>query len=654
MSNKPKGTLNKKTSGEPQLPMEDWEDPATDPTLEPAPLIDGLLPAIPGDTHRNIVNRAMQLGGVTLSVERWDRSGFANPFETLTVFVNDRPIHVETYEATDDLPDPVVLDLGPKSALQSHGVKDIRVHVRNFGDNDVNYNIIRVYVDAQNPNYGAQPGLIELEDYGSELTPSDLVGKTGLEFTIPNPADRRGEDTYKVYVGTDEATIDDSVPLTGPITGEISTAVILAKSGEIPVRYSLMDRSGNETVLSLPAYVRVRLNDAPVFGTVSVLEAPLVDKEEARNGATVRLQSLTGHLPSDFLVARWGGIEIYRQLLGMGTFPLDIPVEFAAIAAGGEFYTADIQLFVERLGDGTYPGPSTSVDVDLREPGVTNPGIGPVDPALAKPDLVGGGPLPSPPNHLTEKDRGFDATATFLLPPSLVSGVFIDFVYAGNVVATYPVTGAEPAGFIVSVTVAWADIDATGNGNDIPLYCLIRDAVNYKHSPTQDVTVEVFNLSGLATAIFNNAQVITGQPNYSFYINCTRSPWLGVPIKILDSGMLQIDDKVTIEAVRYAFVPPTTPIGVPVGTPVESAEYSITSTDINLGLVVPMDLKAWFEDFTGTLGRGYVGVRWKLFRPSTGDRGISDEIRAAWDLVGSGGGVPGTCVPGASRRSGTL
>ena len=654
MSNKPKNALNKKTSGEPQVPMEDWEDPVTDPSLEPAPIINGLLPAIPGDTHRNIVNRAMQLGGVELSVERWDRSGFANLFETLTVFVNDRPVHVETYEATDVLPDLVVLDLGPKSALQSHGVKDIRVHVRNFGDNDVNYNINRVYVDAQNPNYGAQPGLIDLDDYGSELTPSDLVGKTGLGLTIPDPVDRRGGDTYKLYVGTGEATIDDSVPLTGPITGEIPTAVILAKSGEIPVRYSLGDRSGNWTVLSLPRYVRVRLTDSPVFGTVSVLEAPLVNKEEARIGATVRLQSLTGHLASDFLVVLWGDVEIYRHSIGMGIFPRDIPAEFAAIAAAGEFYTADIQLFVERLGDGSYPGPSTSVDVDLREPGVTNPGIGPVDPALAKPDLVGGGPLPRPPNHLTEKDRGFDATATFLLPPGLVSGVFIDFVYAGNVVATYPVTGAEPVGFIVSVTVDWTDIDTTGNGNDIPLYCHIRDAVNYKHSPTQDVTVEVFNLSGLATAIFDKAQVITNQPNFSFYINCTRTPWLGVPIKILDLGMLQIGDKVRIEALRYAYVPPASPIGVPVGTPVESAEYTITSTDINLGLVVPMDLKAWFEDFTGTLGRGYVGVRWKLFRPSTGDRGISDEIRAAWDLVGSGGGVPGTCVPGASRRSGTL
>lgn len=653
MSNKPQNIINKKTSAQPQFPMEDWEDPVFDPTLEPAPLINGLLPAIPGDSHRNIVDRDMQLRGVVLSIQLWDRSGFINDFETLTIFVNGRPIEIRTYDHTDALTDPVMVNLGPKSALQTHGIKDIQVHVVNFGANDVNYNIIRVYVDVQDPNYNNQPGLIRLEDYGSDLTPADLEGKAGLDFIIPNPADRRGGDIYKVYVGTSELPVADSVPLTGDIVGTIPTAMILARSGEIPVRYSLEDRSGNSTVLSLPAYVRVSLNDPPQFGTVSVLEEPVVDKEEARNSATVRLENLTGHLPSDILVVRWGTVEIYRQALGMGIFPMDIPAPFAAIAAGGDFYTADIKLTVERLDGSTYPGPDTQVDVDLREPGVTNPDPGPVDSNLAKPDLIGGGPLPRPLNRLSEKDRGFDATATFLLPPGLESGDFIDFVYAGNVVATYPVTGAEAPGFIVTVTVDWDDIDGTGNGT-IPLFCLIRDAVNYKHSPHQDVIVEVFNLDSLADAIFSNAQPVTGQTNFSYYINCTRSPWLGVPIQVLDSGLLETDDEVMIEAVRYAYVPPTAPIGMPVGTPIESAWFTLNSSDVNLGLVVPMDLRAWFEDHTGTTGRGYVGVRWKLYRPSTGDRGVSDEVRAAWDLVGTGGGVPGSCVPGASRRNGTL
>ncbi|MBM9487881.1 hypothetical protein JBE38_18285 [Pseudomonas sp. ICBG1301] len=641
MSSKPHEPAIKSES-----PLEDWEDPPNNPSLQPAPLIPGLLPAIVGDTHRNIVTRTMRLEGIQLHVAPWSR-GFVELFEVLTVFVNDWRVFIESFATADVLPDPVILDIGPKSLLQTHGLKDIRVHVRNASGNDINYNLIRIYVDAQDPNYGAQPARVQLENYGSELTPAFLVGKTGLGFTIPTPADRRGGDTYSVYVGTSDSPIEDAVPPTGDITGIIPTAVILEKPGEIEVTYNLTDRAFNTTNLSLPSYVRVSLNEPPVFGLISVLEGPLVDKEEARNGVTIRLQGLTGHLPSDRLVVMWEGAEVYNQPIGMGTFPLDIPVGFAPIAAPGEFYEANIALVIYRLDGSTYPAPIVQTQADLREPGVSNPGEGPVDPAITAPTLIGGGPLPSPPNRLSEKDRGFDATVSFPLPTGLVSGDHVDFVYAGNVVATYPVTGSEGAGFLVPFTIAWADIDAVGNGT-IDTYCIIRNAVNYKHSVHQDVIVEIFNLSGLGLAIFDKAQTITGNPNFSYFINCGHVPWESVPIRILDPAILQMDDKITVEAVRYAFA---TPVGMPVGNPIVSPEFTLTSSDVNNGLIVPMHLNAWFEDFTGTQARGYIGIRWKLLRPSTGDRGQSDEVRAAWDLLSTGS--PPTCVPGATRR-GTL
>lgn len=638
----------KPVDGAPQAPTEDWVDPIPDPSLSPAPVIPGLLPAIAGDNHRNVVTRALQLGGVRLEVAPWTR-GFFFPFETLTVFVDDRPIHIDTFDTAAALPDPVIVDLGPKSALQSHGVKDIRVHVLNASDNDVNYNINRVYVDAQDPNYDNQPSRIIIEDYGTELTPAFLVGKPGLAFTIPLPADRRGGDVYNIFVGSAIVALSDNVPVTGDITGHIPAATILARSGSIDVRYNLVDRSGNATVLSLPNFVQVSLNEAPVFGPISVLEAPLVNKEEARNGATVQLASLTGHLSDDVLVVLWGTVEIYRQSIGMPLFPFDIPANFAAIAAGGNFYTADIKVMIERTNSPTYNAPVVQVDVDLREPGVQNPDEGPVDPALAQPVLLGGGAAPTPPNRLFEKDRNFDATVTFRLPPGLEAGDFIDYVYGGDVVDTYRVTGTEAADFPVPFTVPWAAIDAKGNGIT-KTHCVIRDAVNYKHSPNQDVIVEIFNVGSLTPATFQNATVVTGNPNFTYAINCVRRPWEGVPVRVLDPGILMIGDKVIIEAVRYAFSTP----GTPVGMPVESSEFELNSEHVNLGLTVPLDLKVWFQDVSGTSGRGIIGVRWRLYRPSTGDRGRSDEVRAAWDLVGTGGNVPGFCVPDASRVKGTL
>ncbi|WP_192904182.1 hypothetical protein [Pseudomonas lactis] len=123
-----------------------------------------------------------------------------------------------------------------------------------------------------------------------------------------------------------------------------------------------------------------------------------------------------------------------------------------------------------------------------------------------------------------------------------------------------------------------------------------------------------------------------------------------MPVKILDPGLLMVGDKVVIEAVRYAFNAPGTPVGAPIETP----EFELNSEHVNLGLTVPLDLKVWIQDVTGNNGRGIVGVRWRLLRPSTGDRGRSDEVKAAWDLVGSGGNIPGYCVPNASRVKGTL
>ena len=647
MSNKTPPIVN----NQPITPNEDWDDPDNDPSLHEAPIVIGLLQPVPGDPHRNVVPRAMQLAGLVLRLRPWNR-GTEVEDEILSVFVDNKRVFIDFYPRLDPLPDPVVIDLGPKSALQSHGVKDIDVHVINSSGNPENYNTLRVYVDVQDPNQNVQPGIIEFEDYGSELTPGFLVGKTGLTCTIPEPADRRGGDTYRIWVGDSTVSLDGTVPLTGPITVIIPTNIILAKAGVIEVAYSLTDRGGTATVRSLPNYVRVSLNEAPVFGTISVLEGPLIDKEEARNGVTVRLQTLTGHLPNDVLVARWGTVEIYRQSIGMAIVPIDIPANYAAIADGGNFYTATVQLTIERTGGPIYPAAPVMVDVDLREPGTTNPGEGPVDPALAKPQLIGGGPLPSPPNRLSEKDRGFDATATFLLPEGLESGDFIDLVYKDIVVGTYPVTGTEAVGFLVPFTVDWDDIDTVGNGT-IMLYCVIRDAVNYKHSPHEDVIVEIFNLAGLADAAFIRFRPVTGNPNYNALINCTHVPWTGVPIKVLDPLVLKVNDRVIVEATRYAFPPVGMPIGAPVGTPVESAEFTIDSSHVNLGLDVPLNLNAWFEDFTGTNGRGIVGIRWKLFRPSTGDRGISDEVRAGWDLF-STGSTPPTCVPGATRRSGTL
>ena len=82
---------SKPVSHDPVGPMEEWEDPVPDPTYSPAPVIPGLLPAIAGDNHRNVVPRALQLSGLSLEVGLWDRTGFINPFLNSTHKCNAHP-----------------------------------------------------------------------------------------------------------------------------------------------------------------------------------------------------------------------------------------------------------------------------------------------------------------------------------------------------------------------------------------------------------------------------------------------------------------------------------------------------------------------------------------------------------------------------------
>ena len=118
-------------------PLEDWEDPIENPSFSPPPIIEGLLQAIVGDTHRDVVPRALQQTGLVLQIRPWER-GLFNAFEPLTVLVNDRPEFITSFETSVNLPDPVVINLGPRDALKENGLKDIRVVVVYASENVIN------------------------------------------------------------------------------------------------------------------------------------------------------------------------------------------------------------------------------------------------------------------------------------------------------------------------------------------------------------------------------------------------------------------------------------------------------------------------------------------------------------------------------------
>lgn len=618
----------------------------TDDPLAPAPVMMNALPDVEGDDQRNVISRAVQLSGLQLSIARWFPLADEGEEDTVFIYAGATLIGFYVYNGDDpEPPDPVEISLTSVAPLQSHGSKEITYRIEHPSGNTSLSEITTVFVDATDPNYNNQPPAITLPaDLTGDITPAYLADKLGLECSIPRMDDSRPGDTWQAFFGdADETGVSGEFPDTGIASVTFTTAAIMAAGpGDYAIRYIATDRAGNSSKFSFPRTVTVSVSEPPILGTLSVLEAPTVDKEEARNGVTVSLLTITDYLPEDVVRLFWNGSQVAERSVGvMPIFPFDFPVFYDQIALPGELYTANIECTVSRaLAPAT-----TTVDVDLTEPGIGNPGPGPVDERLDRPVVRGGVEMLE--NQVVEEDRNENAIASFTIPESLVLGDFIDIFYGfmgGTQGATYMVTGTEAADFLVELEIAWSIIEFYGNG-DIPCYYRIRNATNYKHSPSQNVAVSTYSLDGLADAQFT---VTSSRGTLNCEAGLSPRPWEGVPVFIKDTATLETGDMVTVHAARYAFTDPDAPIG----DPIESSAREVMFNDVQNGFTVTLDLGEWFRAHSASGGRGWVGVTWSIYRPSTGDRGTSDEVQIQWDFRISAP-PENSCVPGASR-AGTL
>ncbi|MGY2202388.1 hypothetical protein [Pseudomonas gingeri] len=606
-----------------------------DPSAAP-PIPTNTLEDVEGDSQTNVVPVSAQLNGLTLDIPLWrNASEFPDEVDTIIAYIGPRAVEIFEFPGpvTDD---PVSITL-QHPLLQVHGEKEIKYIVTLNGQNPAESDPPTiVFVDAIDPNNRIQPAAIELpmDLPGNTITPEYLSSHNDrITLTIPRPLDSRPGDTWQLRWGPSPTpTLEGNVPVTGPITVDVSTAVISSRGeGDQLIEYVITDRAGNPTRNSFPAVVKVHLSDPPSgLQPPVILGAPLIDKEEARNGVVVQVRAFEDYLPNDVVYCYWHGTEIDNQRLGLAPlFPLEFFVKYALVAAPGNEYEADVT-YVIRRGDEGFDAPPASVDVNLTEPGVVNPEPGPEDPSLETPVVRGTSQMD---DVLVPDDRGDDARATFTIYPGFQAGETIELYYAGELTDTYTVLGTEADDFEVSLNIPWDIIDQFGNGQ-IHVYYKISNSVNYKHSPMGTVAVRIFLLEGLAEPIFERTNNGT--------IFCAQEPWLGVPIRIFDDKTLQTGDIVVVHAVRYTF----NPIALVPGSEVDSSEYEVRLNDIQDGFTRVMDLP-YFALYTATGGRGYVGITWSLYRPSNGDRGTSDEVRARWDV--RSGSVTGTCVPGATR-----
>lgn len=613
-----------------------------DPPAAP-PIPTNTLDDVDGDDQINVVPVSAQLNGLSLDIPLWKNAADSPAdVDTVIAYIGTRAVDIFDFPGpiTDD---PVSITI-KSSLLQQHGEKEIKYIVTLNGENPAESDPPTiVFVDAIDPNLNNQPGAIGLPTDlpGNTITPEYLSSHgDGVTLTLPRPMDSRPGDTWQIRWGASPIpTLEGNVPDTGPITVFVSSAIITGRGeGDKAITYEIADRAGNFTQTSFPTTVNVQLSNPPT-GMLPpiVVGAPLIDKEEARNVVVVQVEAFNDYLQNDTVYCYWHGTEIGSQRLGLAPlFPLEFFAKYDVVAAPGNEYDADVTYLVRRGGD-DFDAPPTTVEVNLTEPGVVNPEPGPEDPNLESPLVRGDSQMD---NVLIPSDRGTEVHATFTLYPGSLAGEVIELYYGtapGVLADSYTVQGDEDPDFEVVMDISPDVIDMFGNGQ-IPVYYKISNAVNYKHSPTQLVSVRIFLLDGLADPVFEKTSPATGA------ILCAQEPWLGVPIRIFDDATLLPGDIVVVHAVRYTF----NPIALVPGSEVDSSEYEVRLSDVQDGFTRVMELP-YFALYTQTGGRGHVGITWSLYRPSNGDRGTSDEVRARWDV--RSGSVTGTCVPGATRGS---
>jgi hypothetical protein len=600
------------------------------------------LPDVEGDSQKNVVSVAQQQNGLPMTIPLWENAAeFPGEFDTIIVTIDGIPLPDFTFEGP--ITGDVTIDL-ISGRLRTHGPKQIVYTVILHGtSNGASSLPIEVFVDAIDPNNNNIPD--QIISPVEVIDPEYLDANDGITFTIPRPEDSRAGDTYEVNFGRTTGGLKSGDVPPAPASIEVHYTKIEVEgigSGEHSLNYLLADRAGNKTQRPEALPITIQLTPLPGRPRAPLIVGePLIDKEEARMGVKVLVREITDALGTDRLNVYWSaggpGVLIGSRLVGTNPdWDLEFTAEYSAVAAPGTLYRATVYYNIER--DGIFvPSFDAFVDVNLVEPGTPNPDPGPEDSTLVKPVVQG---VSADPNVLIPEDRDSDTiTASFVIYTNFAAGEFIDLYYGkngGDLADTYEVIGDEADDFIVVLNIPFILIEKYGNGA-IPCYYKIRNAINYKHSPAQDVTVSIYRIEGLLPPTFTNLNLVSND------IQCDQNPWLGVPVRIFDPETLEIGDLLVVHAVRYLYEGP----GIPPVTPVEGSEVSTTArelnyNDVNSGFTLTLDLP-----YFALARRGYVGVNLSVTRSET-DTGSSSDTIVFWDV--RSGNPSGTCVPTPSRR----
>ncbi|WP_248797028.1 hypothetical protein [Pseudomonas sp. MWU13-2105] len=349
------------------------------------------------------------------------------------------------------------------------------------------------------------------------ITDATLISDNGLPGTIPDFTEENNKAAVKAFVAL-LATVPQHFDDIDPADLYLADPLPPARNIVLPTRlvtqvgsgtryliYVLFDKAGNDSVISWPTLVQIALGALPSglqALTVDAQEAyGLVDLKAADRGVYAIIQSFDNHEPYDRIRVTWKDeVMAPEPVVGAADFPIRVPMYWDKMSAAYNFAQGGEQTVqvVYSVLRGDYPTPYPTpyaVKVNFEYAGPVNPGIPGPNPLL---------------NHAHAYDddgtedelrtENKDAKIKLILfdtSPVEMHGITVTFYWGGTAVATYLITGLEPADYEVERTLPWAEIEKVANDPAVKLYyTLTKPNVHNPHeSEITEVDVDVITIT---------------------------------------------------------------------------------------------------------------------------------------------------------------
>jgi len=397
-----------------------------------------------------------------------------------------------------------------------------------------------------------------------------------VEVELPAYTDRKAFDEVLIYFMANIGDRPHEVAFNFIFTTTTEPRIIPIPShlfrqlenGPRALAYTLRDRAGNQHAnASAPVPVFIDLRPGPSGLQIPYVAAfdynGLIDRADARDQVTVRVDPYFDWAPTDEVSVHWNGEVLGR--VTVDRLPKSVTVDWPTLIQHGYLQTRfAVRYFIHRAGSAPgEPSPILRVSADFRVAGQDHA----LAPQLYNPDLMLleiRGAVSDTANHLDFSDANQPVTATVELFDDPRVGQEI-FLYWGDIedpVASYRVQPTDLAGEIVEFSkIQWSVVENTPNQTDFPVRYRTSQptAVGTNEQLSADQAV---NISIVRPTILPRPEFTDAPASVNYYLNCKTLPaiWDGVRVRVDKHLSINEGDEIRLKWQGYSGFAGTGPI----------------------------------------------------------------------------------------------